>query len=356
MDISTTKILVAILFGLVRFFFGILPIKLKTFLLFLEKEENDANFVNKKREKQLHCYVALIQAFGGGVLFATCLLHMMPEVYYSVEELRRFGDLPGNYPYSQLIVSTGFFLVYFIEEFSHWLVSVTPEKSCDKGIPPSRNSLSPENKISPKIESFDFDRKMENEKPFIVGADGEESLEEFKVEMKGEGRELDYLLENNLKTRRQVLRCILIVLALSLHAIFEGLAIGLQHSKTNIWYLFTAVSIHSATVLFCVGLELLLAEAKTKTILIHMLVLALTSPIGVFLGLGVSLSTNPDGKAKSIAVVILEGLSAGTILYITFFEVLNREKERRIYILRRACFILSGFSLMAILECAKVYH
>jgi hypothetical protein len=60
-------------------------------------------------------------------------------------------------------------------------------------------------------------------------------------------------------------------------------------------------------------------------------------------------------QAKSTAVVLLEGLSAGTILYITFFEVLNREKERRAYTFRRAVCILGGFGLMAVLQCAEMY-
>lgn len=356
MDIVSTKILVAILFGLVRFLAGILPVKLRNLLQSWERPETGAKFVSRKRDKQLQSYVALIEAFGGGVLFATCLLHMMPEVYYSVEEMRKFGELPGHYPYSQLIVSAGFFLVYFIEEFSHWLVSVTPQKpACEKQKQPSARSIMPtETKINP-IQAFTDleDKKSENGKPFVVEI-SETKSEDSSLEME-EDKELANLLENNTKTKQQVLRCFLIAAALSLHAFFEGLAIGLQHSRASIWYLFTAVSIHSATVLFCIGLDLLIAKTKTKTIILHMLMLAATSPIGVFLGLVISLSTNPEGKAKSITVIVLEGLSAGTILYITFFEVLNKEKERRVCVFRRAFSILGGFTLMALLEFAKIY-
>ncbi|KAG5881406.1 hypothetical protein JTB14_008918 [Gonioctena quinquepunctata] len=152
------------------------------------------------------------------------------------------------------------------------------------------------------------------------------------------------------------MRCILIVLALSFHAIFEGLAIGLQKNTSNIWFLFIAVCIHSATILFCMGLELLLAKAKIKFICFQMLALAVASPFGVFLGLLVTIKSDMETRAKSTAVVLLEGLSAGTILYITFFEVLNREKERRVYRIPRAICILGGFSLMAFLEYLELYH
>lgn len=150
--------------------------------------------------------------------------------------------------------------------------------------------------------------------------------------------------------RKQSLRCIVVVAAFSFHAIIEGLTIGLKKSISEIWYMFIANSIHSATILFCFGLELLLGKAPFKCILIVMILLAMASPAGVVLGLLVTLKSNLDTIAKCLSTVLLEGLSAGTILYIIFFEILNREKERRVHRLSRACFIIGGFSMMALLQ------
>lgn len=150
--------------------------------------------------------------------------------------------------------------------------------------------------------------------------------------------------------RQQSLRCTVVVVALSLHAIIEGLTIGLKKNCSEIWYMFVANSIHSATILFCFGLELLLAKAPFKWILFVMMLLALANPIGVFLGLLVTIRSSLDTIAKCLTTVLLEGLSAGTILYIIFFEILNREKARRVYRLSRACFIICGFTMMALLQ------
>ena len=169
--------------------------------------------------------------------------------------------------------------------------------------------------------------------------------------------ELDKIMDSPTPlTQRKIVRGILIVLALSMHSFFEGVAIGMQNSNRNIWYLFIAVSIHSATILFVIGLEMLLSHARIRTIVIHVIVLSVMSPLGVFTGLLITLSTDADTKAKTIGVTFLEGLSAGTILYITFFEVLIREKERRVYRLRRALAIIVGFGMMACLETAEVYY
>lgn len=382
MDIIQTKVVVALLFGIIRFVSGILPMYIFSWFK-IEKEVNGKKVIDEKRRNLLDFGVVLVQSFGGGVLFATCFLHMMPEVYYSVEELKHFGVLKRNYPYSQLVISTGFFTVYFIEEIGQWIVTLIPKEPW--AMPSSRSSrtsstmrITPkDNKVKPEIINtrnnismfVDEDEKKEKDvKDFEddlsvdVAVDEEVQTEDEKCRKMSltdqtdfeKEKELELLMEKKVPTQQQLLRCIFIVLALSFHAVLEGLAIGLQHSTANIWYLFTAVSIHSATILFCVSLEIYLSGSKQKIILINTVILSLGSPIGVLIGLTVSLTTDMHTQAKSLAVVHLEGLSAGTILYITFFEVLSREKERRMCRVKRAIFIIGGFVMMAGLECLKV--
>ncbi|KAI4467487.1 zinc/iron transporter [Holotrichia oblita] len=395
MDLVSTKVIVAVVFAFLRLFFGLLPFKIYKCLKLWEKEDEGAPFINEKRHKQVNCYLALFQSFGGGVLFATCFLHMMPDVNKSVEHLIKNTDFDATYPFSQVIVSIGFFFIYFIEEVSHWLITKMGKETrrsiknnCQTQCICSRPISSKENKIYPQesgrenndvvfiIQPIDTNVNVEREnqknlQPKKEDEDKADFLEDdyelnpsrknstFIDEDMGEVatleeveqvKELEKLMERQEKDQQQILRCCLVVVALSLHAFFEGLAIGLQLSISNIWYLFTAISIHSATILFCIGLELLIARTKASVIIFNIVILSVTSPFGVLLGLVITLYADMNTTAKSLAVVLLEGLSAGTILYITFFEVLNREKARRVIILTRACFILGGFTLMAILE------
>lgn len=327
------------------------------------------------------------------MIFATCFLHMMPEVYESTVELKKYGYIQTHYPFSQLVVSIGFFLVYFIEEIAHYFVSqVTDEEICHRKNKnkPSATTQSAfkitqvsaaSNKITPEVLDLDKEEECQDEgvdlpsptsSPDNTEPDPEsqnitdekqsETEEQMKVDEMADTEEvsqvaeLDKLMKSKALTHQQIIRGILIVLALSLHGFFEGLAIGLQSSIGNIWYLFIAVSIHSATILFVISLELILANAKLKIIVIHVLILSIVCPVGVLLGTAATLGTNTESKVKTVAVVILEGLSAGTITYITFFEVLNREKARRVYRLRRAASIILGFCLMACLECFEMYY
>ena len=51
------------------------------------------------------------------------------------------------------------------------------------------------------------------------------------------------------------------VLALSLHAVFEGLAVGLEESTAGVWTLFAAIATHKFVISFCMGVELVSVSA-----------------------------------------------------------------------------------------------
>ena len=45
------------------------------------------------------------------------------------------------------------------------------------------------------------------------------------------------------------------MLAISLHAVFEGIAMGLNLNASVVWYLCFAVAAHKFIISFCVGLQ-----------------------------------------------------------------------------------------------------
>ena len=54
--------------------------------------------------------------FGAGVLMATALTHLLPEVHDGVAKLVDEGKLNDRLPLGEIFFSAGFFLVYLIEE------------------------------------------------------------------------------------------------------------------------------------------------------------------------------------------------------------------------------------------------
>ena len=49
------------------------------------------------------------------------------------------------------------------------------------------------------------------------------------------------------------LRGFLVLVALSVHSLFEGMAVGLEETSVGVWQLFLAIAIHSTAIVFCIG-------------------------------------------------------------------------------------------------------
>lgn len=124
---------------------------------------------------------------------------------------------------------------------------------------------------------------------------------------------------------RGMMRGLVAVLALSVHAIFEGLAVGLEESPSNVWYMFLAIASHKFVVVFCVGMELANASVCTAYIIIYIFAFSVVTPIGVAIGIFL-ISTADPMDAFDMTAAILQAMAAGTLLYVIFFEVLARDR------------------------------
>ncbi|KAJ8882486.1 hypothetical protein PR048_014297 [Dryococelus australis] len=147
------------------------------------------------------------------------------------------------------------------------------------------------------------------------------------------------------------LRGLLMVVALSFHSVFEGLALGLQPTTRDTWYLFGAVAVHTCALLTCIGLELATSGLAAPRVVLYVSVLALVSPVGVAAGLVVTLHS-PDGP-QALVVAVLQGVAGGTIIYVTFFEVLERERRKPAVpgggLAKLAC-VACGFGVMTAIQ------
>ena len=68
MDVQTTKIVVMVLLGLISIFLGFVPLIVGKW------------FKNKDGSQKHGTIFSCLLCFGGGVLLATTMLHMLPEV------------------------------------------------------------------------------------------------------------------------------------------------------------------------------------------------------------------------------------------------------------------------------------
>lgn len=167
---------------------------------------------------------------------------------------------------------------------------------------------------------------------------------------------------------KSALRDFLTVLALSLHAVFEGLAVGLEKDTKDVWILFAgkfkllkylkknlilifnfiAVATHKYVISFCVGLELFHARTRLALYTAYIIIYAILTPIGI--GIGIAISQIGTGPAYFVTVGFLQALAGGTIIYVVVFEVLERERSKNVSGLAQLFFVILGFCAMLAVE------
>lgn len=252
--------------------------------------------------------LSFLVCLGGGVLFATSFLHLIPEVREG------FEGTSERYPLTEAVVCFGFFAVYLVEEVVH---------SCLKH---SHGVMDHGHAHSPAV--ITCGNEQSDTKPTIESP----PLEVTTSHSKREPALNDVTISG-----------LLIVAALSFHSIFEGLSLGLQHSEKDTWLMFLAIAMHKFVIAFVVGFDLSASKVRPKVVIIYMGIFALMSPLGSLVG--VVTSSNFQGTA----VAVLNGIAAGTLIYVTFFEVLQRQRNVRLSGLMQLFAVVLGFALMLIL-------
>ena len=148
-------------------------------------------------------------------------------------------------------------------------------------------------------------------------------------------------------TNQHLTRSIVLVLALSMDSLFEGMALGLKTTKQGAWNLLIAIVAHEIVISFGMGMQLVKHHPRRRVIVIA-LIYALMTPLGG--GVGAVVMETQDGSiAMDTANGILQGLTAGIFIYVTFFEILAAEFADGVTV-RRIVMTFAGFVAMALLK------
>ncbi|XP_033231460.1 zinc transporter ZIP3-like isoform X1 [Belonocnema kinseyi] len=331
---------------------------------------------------------SLLLCFGGGVLLFTTFLHLAPEVRQSVERHQANGQLVtlGTLSLAELLFCGGFFFVYLVEETVHAALTNKPEsgetllyrtvsvRRCNNNNNNNNNNQGGTSTTTPTAtrawktghcnEDKDKIKKGSKERfkdpelhkrdrlPAIFllsSSDVPVEAESVKYDIESLSKES----KNPHKAENSV-RGLLTVLALSFHAIFEGLAVGLEPSLNSVVYLAAAIATHKLVIAFCVGMELYVAGTSSKTILGYLSVFSMVTPLGIMAGMALGHFKN-DSENLGPVPTILQGMAAGTLLYVVFFEVLARERANEKSGLLQLAAILLGFMLMLGLQIATAH-
>ena len=302
------------------------------------------------------------------MFFGTFMLHMMPEVREILEHaLIKPNEM--EYPFAEFLMATGFFVVLLIEKFAlsvHAKVQDHKAKKCqdcpfvaaqcgeEECIPNANGKKSVE-----VVDVADLRSKMPNvtEEPCDCEENGCESetkkfnscdpqiIAEEKREPEPE------LQEDQGDVSHHASRSLVLVIALSLHRIFEGMSIGLKYTTLGVWNLCIAILCHETVIGFSLGLQFVRNRFSDKRNLIYCCLVSLIMPLGVAIG---TLLVETGGKGTNITLDIVNGvlqsISTGTFIYVTFFEILQDEITHADHDMGKVLSLIVGFGVMAALS------
>ncbi|XP_068127604.1 zinc transporter ZIP2 [Hyperolius riggenbachi] len=255
--------------------------------------------------------ICLISSFAAGIFLGACLLHVVADSLSNIAVQLQYV----NYPMGELILSLGFFLVLIIERIVLYISQRSQSHSQDNiSLPSSTSSHDDSYQVKPNI-SVEISEDPHNH--------------------------VHPQMYSHSSFRALILFC-----SLSIHSVFEGLAIGLQSNYSSALQIAIAVLIHKGIIVFSLSMKLIQSMTRPVWLIIYIVTFSLMSPIGITIGIIVTLKKS---SVISLAQAILEGIASGTFVYVTFLEILPQELNSGQRPLLKVLFIMIGFTVMAVI-------
>lgn len=258
-------------------------------------------------------FLSLISCFAGGVFFATCLLDLLPDYLEGITEAFANAGITLHFPLPEFIMAMGFFLVLVLEQI---LLTFKDQSSFQRE---ERRALL----VDSSVQGNDRNGRHHHRR----GSD----------ESDGGHIHADF-------SSQSALRAFILVFSLSLHSVFEGLAVGLLEEGPEVLEVCLALMIHKSIISFSLSMKLAQGRLRRSVVVGCLLLFAIMSPVGI--GLGVGLTETKASPQHQLARCTLEGLAAGTFIYITFMEILPHELSSSRNRMPKVAMLLLGFAVV----------
>lgn len=296
-------------------------------------------------------FVSMVGTFAGGVFLATCLLDLLVDVTEDFEEFFDKAGVEVDFPMAEFTACVGFFFILLIEQVVLFIKELDerPSGRNDSLNSPRASMISVASDSgllhSPETGNTSSASGVSRRQSTLGSVSGINSSR-GKTGRTGSTVDLANTIsvaETEDSMEPSKVRAAILLTALSVHSVFEGLAVGLEDSSSEVFKLFSGLVVHKSVLAFSLGMSLVSSNMSMKETLFSVMGFAVASPIGIAIGIGVS---QEEGLFTLGLSTVLQGLATGTFLYITFFEVLPLEFNCRRWRLQKVASLLLGFGVM----------
>ena len=271
-----------------------------------------------KKCRMNDAFLSYANTFSGGLFFGIGQFHLLSE---GAEKLSKFTSIPLPY----FLVSVGYSFILFIQKVIFGYLVPNAEEYLTKNTHQqnqmARNYEIENGNENNNFENEDEEEKQENDKEdkgtqlFIYNAAEDNAKENINSSTRN--TTIDSIEKQILQKKK--LSGFIMLLALSIHGMFECLALGIQVDFNNTLFLFIALMIHKWAEAFALGIFFVQARLIKKHYYLLILLFASIGPIGVSLGIFLSKTTNELVEGVFLCI------STGTFLYVACSEVIVEE-------------------------------
>lgn len=255
--------------------------------------------------------LSLCNCFAGGVFFATSLLDLLPMIREKYQQAFNLAGIHTVFPIAEFTTCIGFFLVLTVEQIVH----SCQDSSFLHGSPGNHTAKKPLLSETPDDGFYSSSNCSHLPQKRRKNRHGESSL-----------------------------RTYILIVALSLHSVFEGLALGLITDVDRLAQIAVAIVIHKSTIAFSLSVNMVHHQMSTKTIVKSSVLFAVMGPIGTVIGMVVLHYST--AQTSSLYSGILQGIANGTFLFVTFFEIFQRELAEQGSRLLKVLAMIVGYSVV----------
>ena len=318
---------------LLCFIFGILPYAIKSCRM------NDA-------------FLSFANTFSGGLFFGIGQFHLLNE---GVEKLSKYSSLPWPY----FLAAMGYSLILFIQKVVFGNIVPSAENLENPSI---NSSMISKEKIGGLLNEYNMSE---------ISRESTIKKEENNLNNNGSSSDslpkLEYVIDNDedigqntfariskalektekeLSLKRKKLSAFILLLSLSIHGVFECLALGIQTNYKDTLFLFIALMIHKWAEAFALGVLFVKAKLSKKFYYLIITLFALIGPIGVAIGIILA------ETAGEFVEGIFLSISTGTFLYVSCSEVIIEEfstpdkRYFKFFLYLFGCVFAAGLSLL----------
>ena len=246
--------------------------------------------------------------FSGGLFFGIGVFHILPE---AVDTLSKYTKFPVAY----ILAFAAYSLILFIQRviFGFMNTEEIEKKAKDLG------QLEKE-KISVKLKDPTLSKicRDSHKSDINKNNDNKNDIKEELIVPISETEQEKYEKQKK-EIQNKRLTAYVMLLALSIHGIFECLALGIQSTLKHTVFLFIALMIHKWAEAFSLGIFFVKGKLSQKHYMLLIIAFSLIGPIGVVIGIILS------ATASELVEGIFLGVSTGTFMYVSCSEVIIEE-------------------------------